>query len=214
MTAHKNFEQSKQHQKKSSLLGTVSMKSLSYFSLLPLGFATQVTETIPYQLQPAAETLLKRHVDASFTAELLKHGCWCAKFDSTSDLKVLGGNKVVDELDQLCKDWAKTRRCGKNPSESCELFGKNDNYQLSSGDTGYSTGSLLCPDSDACLKETCEVDVWFLNEIEGFRLANSGFVADESHACTIPFSGRPGLWPAKQLGYNNCPFLKATVDIS
>ena len=120
---------------------------------------------------------------------------------------MLGGNKVVDELDQLCKNWAKTRRCGKNPSENCEFFGKNDNYQLSSGDTGYSTGTLLCPDSDACLKETCEVDVWFLNEIEGFRLENSGFVADESHACTLPFAGRPGLWPAKQLGYNNCPLM-------
>ena len=118
------------------------MKLMSSLSLLPLGFATQATETIPYMLQSAAETLLNHYVDASFTYELLKHGCWCAKLNKNSNLAVLGGNNPVDELDQLCADWAITRRCGRNPSENCEFFGKTDNYLVSSGDIGYSTAGL------------------------------------------------------------------------
>ena len=46
------------------------------------------------------------------TEDVASHGCWCAKLDPFhGNLTMLGGSTPLDELDEICENWFKTRHC-------------------------------------------------------------------------------------------------------
>ena len=145
-------------------------------------------QTYPYQMQAAATTILTTFVsDFNFVSELLDHGCWCAKFNPDSNLAVLGGNVLVDELDHICKNWQQARRCTRYPGQICENYGSGDFYEIDFNvSPGYVLDTKICTNGDACLKQTCEIDVWFLHEIEVWKNNNPSFSADRSVSCSAP----------------------------
>jgi len=154
------------------------MKLIAPITLASAAFAQDFAD-IGYKLQSAASEMASLFVsDAAFTNALFSHGCWCAKLGPEMTVG-LGGNRPVDELDQLCKDWARARRCTRTSGANCENQ-VDSTYQVEYG----ASDVQLCPDNDACLSETCQIDVHFVNAIEAWRVANPGFVATTNPSCT------------------------------
>jgi len=156
--------------------------SFSLSTILAADFAQ-----ISYRLPEVANELspLFLNVDStSFPTEIFNHGCWCAKLNALPSAG-LGGHPV-DELDQLCKDWAKARRCSRVNGGTCESASSlilSSSYELEY-DYAQGAGTQLCPDSDSCLSETCQIDSHYINLIKDWRTANPGsFVADANPTC-------------------------------
>jgi len=124
-------------------------------------------DTISYRFRDSVQELASLFIqDASFASQVFSHGCWCAKLSDPSSVN-LGGNAPVDELDQICKDWARARRCSRTNGASCEFASYDSSYELE-----RENGNALCPDSDACMAETCQIDVQFISLINDWRNAN------------------------------------------
>jgi len=153
--------------------------SLSISSILAADFAS-----IPYTLQEAANELSPIFLnDASnFPTEIFDHGCWCGKLNALPSAG-LGGNPI-DDLDQLCKDWSKARRCSRVNGGTCESASAlilSSSYQVEYDFAAGATGTQLCPDSDACLSETCQIDSYYINLIKAWRTANPGTFSPETN---------------------------------
>jgi hypothetical protein len=149
------------------------MKLIAPLAYLSAAYA----DLISYRLQNSASEMAAIFIsDASFAASLFNHGCWCAKLTNQASNN-LGGNQPVDELDQICKDWARARRCSRATGSSCEFADFTSTYEIE-------TSSQRCIDSDTCLSETCQIDYHFISEINSWRSANPGaFSAVESPVC-------------------------------
>ena len=159
---------------------------------LSVGLTTafkQETIAISYKLQNAAPEFASIMFDLfpEFQEELFKHGCWCAKLASLEPIG-LGGNKPVDELDQICKDWARARRCTKQDGASCEFQDNSGTYAVAydSDDPSGIYRRYYCPDVDSCLSETCQIDSFYLKQIISWRSINgSNFVAVKPDSCPV-----------------------------
>lgn len=139
------------------------MKLVAPFAALSAVYA----DLISYRLQSASSEMAALFVnDASFAANLFSHGCWCAKLADQSASN-LGGNQPVDGLDQICKDWARARRCSRATSAACEFADFTSTYEIE-------VSPQRCIDGDACLSETCQIDYHFISEINAWRSVNSG----------------------------------------
>ena len=127
---------------------------------------------IDYSLKAGGFEILTNFInDSVWTNVFLQHGCWCAKIADQHLLSTeLGGNRPVDELDQICKDWARARRCSRAVGASCEFADFTDTYEIEFSPQG-------CLDSDVCLSETCQIDFSFISAIEAWRNANT------AHGC-------------------------------
>jgi len=155
------------------------ISSLSISSILAADFAS-----IPYRLQEAANQLSPIFLNdlSNFPTEIFDHGCWCGKLNALPSAG-LGGHPI-DELDQLCKDWAKARRCSRVNGGTCESASAlilGSSYQVEYDFASGATGTQLCPDSDACLSETCQIDSHYVNLIKAWRTANPGSFTPESN---------------------------------
>ena len=139
------------------------MKLVAPFAALSAVYA----DLISYRLQSASSEMAALFVnDASFAANLFSHGCWCAKLADQSASN-LGGNQPVDDLDQICKDWARARRCSRAAGAACENADFTSIYEIE-------VSPQRCIDSDACLSESCQIDYHFISEINAWRSANAG----------------------------------------
>merc|ERR1712156_603438 len=156
------------------------ISSLSISSILAADFAS-----IPYRLQDAANALSPIFLNdlSNFPTEIFDHGCWCGKLNALPSAGL--GGKPVDDLDQLCKDWTKARRCSRLSGATCESASAlTGNYQVEYDFAGGATGTQLCPDSNACLLETCQIDSYYINLIKAWRTANPGtFTPDSNPTC-------------------------------
>lgn len=156
--------------------------SFSISTILAADFAQ-----ISYRLQEAANELAPIFLNdlSSFPTEIFNHGCWCAKLNALPSAG-LGGHPV-DELDGLCKDWAKARRCSRSDGGSCETASSlvlSTAYELEYDFSQGATGTQLCPDADTCLTETCQIDSHYINLIRAWRTANPGnFYPDSNPTC-------------------------------
>merc|ERR1712156_765299 len=121
------------------------ISSLSISSILATDFAS-----IPYRLQDAANALSPIFLNdaTNFPTDIFDHGCWCGKLNALPTAG-LGGHPI-DDLDQICKDWAKARRCSRVNGGSCESASAlivSSNYQVEYDFASGATGTQLCPDS-------------------------------------------------------------------
>lgn len=67
-------------------------------------------------------------VPVNFLDNVFSHGCWCSRLGGQTEN--IGG-KPVDELDQVCSDWARARKCIRMSGGTCfDQKMKDDNYQL------------------------------------------------------------------------------------
>ena len=148
---------------------------------------------ISYKLQNAILDLSAIVLDdSSFTEELFQHGCWCAKISSDNPVG-LGGNQPVDQLDQICKEWAKARRCTRQEGSSCETQDSaTSSYELEYDLNGGDSRDYLCPEGDGCLGETCQIDIYYLKEILDWKNAyGNGFTAISPNSCPVGLGGAP-----------------------
>ena len=150
---------------------------------------------IEYMINPGAVEILSAFIsDISWIDEMIQHGCWCARFNpnlgwSNSAALGLGGKTPVDDLDMICKKWAMSRGCTRMTGNSCENYSQTTGlfeYQLQ-----FLTGinDAFCPDSDLCLSETCQVDLFYSKEILEWKNSNN-LTAVTSPSCDLP--GGPG----------------------
>ena len=129
-----------------------------------IAFAAVHADLISYRLQESVNEMASLFLsDSTFAAQLSNHGCWCAKIaDQGPTSASLGGNQPVDELDQICKDWARARRCSRATGSSCEFADFTSTYEIE-------VSPQSCVDSDACLSETSQIDFSFISAIEAWR---------------------------------------------
>ena len=126
---------------------------------------SQNTTKIQSSLTSSANELFEIFInDAVFKENLLSHGCWCSKLNPDIVQVGLGGYQAVDDLDQICKDWAGLRHCSLF-SDTCEDmdWGVNSNYTLEYGNDGVAVCGDRYPenyDVDGCMAEVCEIDVY------------------------------------------------------
>jgi len=133
---------------------------------------------IAFKLQNAASQLTSNLLDnQAFASSILTHGCWCAKLSPEIQMPGLGGYTPVDELDQICKDWAKARRCSR--AQTCADQKMDGAYALDA--VTYSNPD--CVDSDVCLSETCQIDMFYMEKIEEFHSQNPNHVAVTDPTC-------------------------------
>lgn len=142
-------------------------------------------------------------------SDLIDHGCWCGKINTTSDKSILGGPQPQDDLDAICKQWYSCRHCNDHINGgSCY---QAENLNLISYDIEYSSeiNGLECIiSSDSCGNDSCAIDLYYSNliadylESEGLQLikvtdasvchpnvANRGSVAIQSAASSTTTSG-------------------------
>ena len=166
---------------------------------------------IDYKLQNAAlqlsQIVLRNDTPESldFITNSFKHGCWCAKIASFDPVG-LGGNRPVDGLDEICKDWAHARKCTRQFGASCEFYEESGNYELNFDENR----NFICRDSfDSCLYGTCQVDVFYLRKIfdwGNLDVNNMKIFPVENPDCPIP-TGRAG-------GVSNCDAFTVTQQVT
>ena len=127
---------------------------------------SQNTTKIPSSLTTSVNDLYEIFIkDAIFKEKLLSHGCWCSKLNPDQLEVGLGGYQAVDDLDQICKDWAGLRHCSLFSDHCQDMdFGVNRNYTL---EYDVDEGDAVCGDRypenydvDGCMAEVCEIDVY------------------------------------------------------
>ena len=112
---------------------------------------------IPYKLSQAVTQLSTLFI--SNTSDIFNHGCWCSKLVHHSK-SGLGGRDFIDDLDELCKNWAKARRCLRYSAQSCE------NTHVEALSKFYEIDENSCVENDdLCLSEACKIDLFYISEI-------------------------------------------------
>merc|ERR1712066_960809 len=104
---------------------------------------------------------------------LLKHGCWCAKFDHDNPyMHFLGGPQPVDKLDAICKEWFHIRHCNDQlDGGTCKSF---NNELLTDGsysimvDMGCMEQGGCYNTTDICSSESCTIDLHYLEQLRNY----------------------------------------------
>ena len=156
------------------------MKLISASIAFSAIYAEHYTETIFFKLQDSVTELAALIIsDSTFAAQLFNHGCWCAKIANQGPTSAgLGGNQPVDQLDQICKDWARARRCSRTDAvlsdgSSCESADITSTYEIDL--SRLSPNNCVDPNpSESCLSKTCQIDFSFISAIEAWRNSNPG----------------------------------------
>jgi len=134
-----------------------------------IAFSAVYADLISYKHQESVTEMAALFLsDSTFAGQLFDHGCWCAKIGTPGPASAsLGGKTPTDELDQICKDWAKARRCSRTSGSKCEFAEYSSTYEIE-------VSPQNCVDSDACLSETCHIDYSFISAIEAWKNAQPG----------------------------------------
>lgn len=154
-------------------------------SLLLISSCTgQNTVNIDYNMQFGIMDLFQWFFpDPMLGMQLLNHGCWCAKLHPMADLQALGGPYHADEVDRLCKEWMKERRCSRRDGRICEnTTFVGTEYQVEYDITSF---DARCPDNDECLSLTCQMDMFYINALLNATQDIFGFTANLNPACEV-----------------------------
>ena len=172
---------------------------------------------IPTQIQNTALTLLSvsNHTNDKIN-DIFNHGCWCSKLNPENpssnkniNNRVLGGSTIIDELDLVCKQWFIARRCTKTVEGLC-WSGIYDSFP-ESYELDVEAEDLFCENGDACENELCNIDSYYLMQIEEiFYVGNYNFTVGNfeceseikigsSQACT-PVYVRVAQWDGITMG--------------
>ena len=145
---------------------TFFIKTTLFTSLYTKNLVNSEQLKIDYTLIDGAEQILT-HFDPLNADGVLSHGCWCAKLLRKNSGKLtLGGSSSTDELDDICRQWIKARKCSEQ-SHGCKNFvDAEDLYEI---DFTSDLSSATCPDSDTCLSESCQIDVSFVGKIRDLQ---------------------------------------------
>ena len=180
------------------------MLSITLLLLVKFFEATIINHDI-YQVFPDSGNSLLDLVLQSNTinSTLLKsHGCWCSKLDTINSTPNTSGGEAIDELDNLCKQWFKTRHCNDDlVGGSCynlDPITQAQNYyyqvqyddnQLSSLHVDKIVNSAICNSVNQitgrvfedCEKDSCLIDLHFVQKIFSFLVVeNPGFLENSS----------------------------------
>lgn len=114
-------------------------------------------------------------VAANTRDSIFSHGCWCSKLGISTggDTWSQGGLHVIDDVDNLCKDWIQARRCHKLEFGACydgtgSLTSSEYTYQTykSPSDAEYQCAETSTHGSGSqCQFKLCMLDTQFMNEI-------------------------------------------------
>lgn len=134
--------------------------------------------------------------DTAVFNSILDHGCWCSKLDPTADTGKLGGATPLDELDDICRQWATTRHCNDGLlGGSCKNAPTPDHYELD-----YGSDPVICNTVDqdtgatitACARDSCLIDVLYTEMMIDWLNLNPGWSAlqvDDFDTCLLPELG-------------------------
>ena len=148
------------------------MVNFSKFILLVLSIsALEISQDFKFS---GMLTLANYLDDDSMYQSVLDHGCWCSKLDFNNiDQNLLGGPKVVDDLDQICKKWFHVRNCNDKKEGGACLNSSTATYELSiNNDSSINCNSNLGP----CSQSSCEIDVYFSELILQHFMNNQNFL--------------------------------------
>lgn len=172
---------------------------LSYFTLAFSSIkATEVT--INQKFKSAALETLTLGLRSSDQIDLvLSNGCWCQKLNTRKNLfdefgpsfgaGELGGAPIND-LDEICKSWINSRKCN-------EMYDGGKCFQQNIDDWTYQIDqnnfpNLCNSNTDKCKLSTCEIDIYFVEEIRNFLLNNPTFESINSDNCQSKFNANLG----------------------
>ena len=128
---------------------------------------------------------------------ILSHGCWCSQLDPSNLLmnKKQGG-EAVDELDVLCKNWKAVRGCndhvtgGSCNDERADGLSR-ENFEKLYYDIDYavdantnSTCKLSWQAANTCQSDACEIDYFYVSEIEKYLVENDDWRARHMFNCS------------------------------
>jgi len=157
------------------------MKVISALPFLAGGLeAAMYTQTGLY-LRTYTSTILSDWLLFDGVDEVMEHGCHCAKLDATNPFgEFLGGSTVVDELDEICRDWLRARNCNDNlVGGSCEADREAMRigaYTMSIVEDNYPASTCGFTTSD-CGYDTCAIDLKYLKLIRQYVTDNPDHVA-------------------------------------
>ena len=149
------------------------------FQLTTLVHAQHDLHQIAVPVRPAAYDILQIYLqNNTLLDQIFDHGCWCAKLNPNRGSAFLGGKTVLDDLDVICKEWAKTRKCNTFQGGSCSEKDLLDDYNLIIGQTNNET--CLSNPTD-CTQDTCEIDVYYAGLVIDFiNNLPASFVPEEA----------------------------------
>jgi len=132
------------------------------------------------------QNLLEVYLNRTDFSRIITHGCWCAKFDHTSNLPYLGGTST-DDLDQICKEWIVARNCNRLPGGSCEnkinhIHPNKKSYFYDIEVSNLDSPSCLS-NVGFCAKDSCDIDVFYAMKIRSF-LGNGAVNAEKALFCS------------------------------
>ena len=167
---------------------------MKYSLALPLlanaAKAAIYTQTGLY-LKTYTTTILSEWLLFDGVDEVLEHGCHCAKLDPTNPFSEhLGGSTVVDELDEICRDWLRARNCNDNlVGGSCEDDRdsmRTGAYTMSINESDYDASTCGFTTAD-CEADTCQIDLKYMKLIREYITANPSMlptIVNSSGTCT------------------------------
>ena len=112
---------------------------------------------------------------------ILDHGCHCARLDPFANKAILGGDSVVDQLDEICKQWVLMRACNDLLSGGTCQNVPVDFYTYVIEKPETLQFRCLDPQADPyqdCKRDACKVDLFFVNEILdffGYQVGSNGY---------------------------------------
>lgn len=119
---------------------------------------------------------------------ITNHGCQCSRFGAHPHA---GGFETVDNIDAICQDWLKARRCSKLRNGSCEGNVVTEVYELLYDQKDEDSMSCeLVNSGNECLYDTCLIDLKFVDmlahelEVNGFEFSTGSDEICTRHAGT------------------------------
>ena len=126
----------------------------------------------------AAGHILEKYINQDQFLDIQEHGCWCAKMDILGMPNYVGGPSVLDDLDQICKDWFTTRACTKlNRSNGFEPYCPTGFMEYTLQFNGIHDGYDLnnCYEyNEGCQQDSCLIDRKFARKIKDYLDSEEG----------------------------------------
>jgi hypothetical protein len=124
-------------------------------------------------------------IAAPTVSDILVHGCWCAKLVPNPFMAHLGGPEPVDVLDEICKNWIKTRNCNDRLSGgSCNIDGSSSQQPLINGEytlvidpdtlNNSECKAVGAGSADQCSEDSCNIDLYFMKQIRDYMVSSEG----------------------------------------
>lgn len=146
--------------------------------IIPIGSSIQISQP----KSKAYMEIVSQFLTTNQFTEISQHGCWCSKIFGTN--QYFAGN-AVDTLDQLCKEWAQTRRCNDLTGASCgndDIYGRNNLLSYTMVLIGGSDQQIDCEkdefggaQTDNCLKDSCLIDTMYASSVAQFLAINNSW---------------------------------------